>query len=109
MPKLPAFIDDKDDLDSYLQRFERFAASNRWARETWAVSLSALLTGRALDVYSRLPEETAGDYDRLKEALLKRYDLTEDGYRRRFRDGKPEKGESSEQFISRLEFSRTLD
>ena len=28
MPKLPAFIDNKDDLDSYLQRFERFAASN---------------------------------------------------------------------------------
>ena len=103
VPKLPAFVDDKDDLDSYLQRFERFAASNGWARGTWAVSLSALLTGRALDVYSRLPEATAEDYDRLKEALLKRYDLTEDGYRRRFRDGKPEKGESPEQFISRLQ------
>ena len=25
VPKLPAFVDGKDDLDAYLQRFERFA------------------------------------------------------------------------------------
>ena len=24
-PKLPSFVDGKDDLDTYLQRFERFA------------------------------------------------------------------------------------
>ena len=26
-PKLPSFVDGKDDLDAYLQRFERFADS----------------------------------------------------------------------------------
>ena len=26
-PKLPSFVDGKDDLDAYLQRFERFAAT----------------------------------------------------------------------------------
>ena len=30
MPELPKFIDGKDDLDSYLQRFERFSRSNKW-------------------------------------------------------------------------------
>jgi nitrogenase molybdenum-iron protein alpha/beta subunit len=30
MPKLPQFIDGQDDLDSYLQRFERFAKSKKW-------------------------------------------------------------------------------
>ena len=44
---------------------------------------SALLSGRALEVYSRLSEEAAQDYDRVKLALMKRYDLTEDGYRRK--------------------------
>ena len=53
-PKLPSFVDGKDDLHSYLQRFERCARVNNWSEEDWAVSLSALLTGRALDVYSRL-------------------------------------------------------
>lgn len=26
-PKLPSFVDGKDDLDAYLQRFERFATT----------------------------------------------------------------------------------
>ena len=52
--KLPAFYGNLDIMDSYLQRFERFATANNWNREEWAVSLSALLTGKALDVYSRL-------------------------------------------------------
>ena len=29
LPKLAEFIDGKDDLDSYLQRLERFARSNK--------------------------------------------------------------------------------
>ena len=35
--------------------------------------------------------------------MLKRYDLTEDGYRRKFRASKPEVDESQEQFIVRLD------
>ena len=41
------------------------------------------------------------DYERLKLALLKRYDFTEFGYRRRFHDAKPEGQESPGQFIVR--------
>ena len=89
LPKLPAFVDGKDDLDSYLQRFELFARSNNWNESTWSTSVSALLTGKALDVYSRLSETAPVDYKQLKEALLKRYELTENGFRRRFRGGKP--------------------
>ena len=58
-----------------------------------------MLSGRALDVYSRLSEEAAVDYDQVKLALMKRYDLTEDGYRRKFRLSKPESDESPDQFI----------
>ena len=45
---------------------------------------------------------TAKDYDKVKIALTKRYDLTEDGYRRKFRASKPEVDESADQFIVRL-------
>ena len=61
MPELPKFIDGKDDLDSYLQRFERFARSSKWEQDSWSTLLSALLTGRALDVYSRMSETAAVD------------------------------------------------
>ena len=43
-----------NDLDSCLQRFERFTGENSWPEEEWAVSLSALLSGHALNIYSRL-------------------------------------------------------
>ena len=102
-PKLPSFVDGKDDLDAYLQRFERFATTAKWEKIGWASKLSALLSGRALEVYLRLSEETAQDYDRVKLALMKRYDLTEDGYRRKFRASKPKVDESPEQFIVRLD------
>ena len=100
--KLPSFVDGRDDLDAYLQRFERFATNAKWEKTGWATKLSALLSGRALDVYSRLSEEAAVDYDQAKLALMKRYDLTEDGYRRKFRVSKPESDESPDQFIVRL-------
>ena len=96
-------MDGKDDLDAYLQRFERFATTAKWEKTGWASKLSALLSGRALEVYSRLSEEAAQDDDRVKLALMKRYDLTEDGYRRKFRASKPEVDESPEQFIVRLD------
>ena len=89
-PKLPSFVDGKDDLDAYLQRFERFATTAKWDKAGWATKLSALLSGRALDVYSRLSEEAASEYGKMKIALMKRYDLTEDGYRCKFRVSMPE-------------------
>ncbi|GFN77832.1 hypothetical protein PoB_000433800, partial [Plakobranchus ocellatus] len=46
--------------------------------------------------------EQAKDYDKVKEALMKRYDLTEDGYRRKFRTCKPAEGESPDMFIVRI-------
>ena len=102
IPNLPKFIDGKDELDSYLLRFERFAKTHKWDKSTWASSLSALLTGNALQVYGRLSDEAARDYDTLKKALYRRYDLTEEGFRRKFRETPPEEGESPEQFITKL-------
>ena len=56
-PKIPVFSDGTDMIDSYIQRFERFVQANNWRREEWAQALSTLLTGKALDVYSRLSDE----------------------------------------------------
>ena len=100
-PKLPSFT-EKDDLDAYIERFERFATCQKWDRADWAVNLSALLTGKALEVYSRLSVDDAKDFQKLKEALLKRYQLTEEGFRHKFRESKAEEGESPGQYVVRL-------
>jgi len=101
-PKMPYFDEDKDFTDSYLNLFEKFAVSQNADKSTWALSLSALLRGRALDVYSMMSKDDVNDYDKMK-ALLSRYQLTADGFRKRFRTSCPEQGESPVQFITRLE------
>ena len=101
-PKLPSFIDEKDELDSYLLRFERYAENASWEKDTRAIKLSALLTGRAMDVYTRMSDADASDYDKLKKALSTRYNYTEDGYRKRFREATPETEETPDQFVIRL-------
>ena len=54
--------------------------------DTWAVWLSPLLTGKVLDVYLKLSSEDARDFEKLRKALLQRYDSTEQGYYERFRN-----------------------
>ena len=81
-PKIPAFNEGKDEMDSYLLRFERYATVHKWEPDTWATGLSALLQGKAFDVYALMPKEDALNYDKLKVALLKRYELTEEGFKR---------------------------
>ncbi|XP_065930626.1 uncharacterized protein [Magallana gigas] len=90
IPKMPFFDEVKDGIDSYLRRFERYAEAQKWKPDTWAVNLSALFRGRALDVYALLPQEQALNYDALKTSLLKRFERTEDGFRQRFRMCRPE-------------------
>jgi len=85
--------DDDDDDDT----------SQWWNRGEWALYLSTLLKGQALDVYSMLPADRTNDYDKLKSALLKRYQLSADGFKRRFRSAKPESRETSIQFLTQID------
>ena len=103
VPRLPVFHDDKDDLDAYIERFERFATTHHWPKESWAPNLSALITGKASEVYSRLSRDEADDFDVLKKALLDRYHLNAEGFRMKLRESIADEGESPTQFITRLE------
>ena len=98
-PKLPYFEESKDKMDSYLSRFEKYAVANKWDRSIWAAYLSALLKGRALEVYDRLSVADANDYEKLKNALLKNF---ERGFRKKFHNDRPERSETFIQFGSRL-------
>ena len=75
MPPLPSFVDGKYNLDKYLLRFERYTDVAKWNRTTWATQLSPLLIEKAVEVLIRLSPEEAMDYERLKFALLVRYNF----------------------------------
>ena len=64
--------------------------------------LSALLKGRALEVFVRLSRDDQSDYGQIKEALLTNFDLTKRSFRKKFRDCRPEKAETFRQFSGRL-------
>ena len=101
-PKLPYFDEHTDKMDSYLTRFESYALSNKWDPSMWASYFSALLNGRALEVFVRLSRDDQSDYGQIKEALLTNFDLTERSFRKKFRDCRPEKAETFRQFSGRL-------
>ena len=110
VPKLSKYEEGKDEMDAFLERFERFATSQDWPRDGWAVNVSSLLTGKGLTVYASMLAEEANDYQKLKCALLRSYDLNEDGYRHRFRETRPDNTETASQFIPKLQiyFGRWL-
>ena len=111
LPKLAPFNEAKDDMDSFLFRFEKYVKAQNLKQEDWAMSLSALLSGNALEVYRRLATEDSDSYDKLNKALLKRYELTEEGFRNKFRETKIQKGETPTQFMDRLKnyYERWID
>ena len=101
-PKRPYFDEHTDKMDSYLTRFESYAMSNKWDPSMWASYLSALLKGRALEVFVRLSRDDQSEYGQIKEALLTNFNLTERSFRKKFRDCRPEKAETFRQFSGRL-------
>ena len=49
-----------------------------------------------------MSDTDANDYGKLKKAILTSYNYTQDGYRKRFREVKPETEETPDQFIIHL-------
>ena len=102
VPKLPTFVEGKDQIDAYLNRFERYARAQNWPENIWASNLSALLSGKALDTYYRLEESESMNYESVKKALLERFSLNSEGFRKTLRSAKPQSGESASQFVTRM-------
>ena len=110
-PVLPPFSEEKDKFDNYISRFENYAKIRKWKRENWSMQLSMLLTGDTLDVFYGLTEPQQQDYDKVKEALMQRFSLTEEGFRKELFGTKVEGEEAPAQFMGRLErlFTKWVD
>jgi len=82
--------------------FERLMTAFEIKHEKWAFKLASHLTGKAQQAYAALSADDAGDFDKLKNAILRRYDITEESYRQRFRLMKRIGDESNRETVARL-------
>uniref|UniRef100_A0A8C6KFK7 CCHC-type domain-containing protein n=1 Tax=Nothobranchius furzeri TaxID=105023 RepID=A0A8C6KFK7_NOTFU len=80
---LPPFRETE--VDSYFTAFECLAHALSWPREVWPLLLQCKLCGKAQEVISSLSTHDGTDYDKVKEAVLKAYELVPEAYRQKFR------------------------
>src|SRR6218665_3662263 len=90
--------DQSEDLHCYLNRFELTCNTLKISKDLWVLALIKSLKGQALEVHERMKAEDAQDYEKLKVELLKRFRLTEGGYRKKFKGAVREKDETAMQF-----------
>ncbi len=73
------------EVDSYFIAYERIATKLSWPNDMWALLLQCNLIGRAQEVCAALPIEASLDYDTVKAAVLRAYELVPEAYRQKFR------------------------
>ena len=76
---------------------------NEVSRDRWPFQLAPQLTGKAQQAYAALPPDDAKDYDVVKTAILRRYNINKETYRQRFRAVKPKEEESPQELMTRLQ------
>lgn len=67
--------------------FERACERENHARDSWPARLMTVLPCEAADSIARLSAEHAKCYDKVKQCLLKRFRLSAEAFRLRFRNG----------------------
>ena len=72
------------EVDKYFLHFEKVAKSLKWPEEEWTLLLQSSLVGKAREVYSALSIDDSAQYDIVKSAILKAYELVPEAYRQKF-------------------------
>ncbi|XP_075782056.1 uncharacterized protein LOC142828103, partial [Pelodiscus sinensis] len=80
-----AQLKDVGDIDGFLSAFERACGLQRVPPADWLQELIPALSQEAAGVLSQLEDLQPGDYNRVKEALLHKFGLTPEMYRKKFR------------------------
>ncbi|XP_046899735.1 uncharacterized protein LOC124483360 [Hypomesus transpacificus] len=95
-------LTELDDVEHFLTTFERIAVACRWPRLDWAFRLIPLLTGKARSAYVHMDMDDALDYEMVKSAILKKYDINPETYRQGFRSLEVESEENPKELYVRL-------
>ncbi|XP_065920260.1 uncharacterized protein [Dysidea avara] len=76
------------EVDKYFLHFEKVASSLSWPREVWTLLLQSALLGKAREAYSALSVDQSSEYDTVKSAVLRAYELVPEAYRQKFRNSR---------------------
>ena len=74
------------EVDKYFAHFEKVADSLNWPKDSWVLLLQSVLVGKAQEIYGSLSVEQSSNYEHVKEAILKAYELVPEAYRQKFRN-----------------------
>ena len=74
------------EVDKSFAHFEKVADSLNWPKESWVLLLQSVLVGKAQEIYGSLSVEQSSNYEHVKEAILKAYELVPEAYRQKFRN-----------------------
>ena len=74
------------EVDKYFAHFEKVADSLNWPKESRVLLLQSVLVGKAQEIYGSLSVEQSSNYEHVKEAILKAYELVPEAYRQKFRN-----------------------
>jgi len=98
---VPPFQDAE--VDKYFLHFEKVASSLEWPKEVWTLLLQSTLIGKAREVYSALSVDQSSNYEVVKGAILKAYELVPEAYCQQFHGCRKEE---SQKFV---EFARNKE
>lgn len=79
-----------EDVEAYLTAFNRVMTVYSVNRSHWAIKLAPQLSRCALQAYAALSADRANDYQKVKKAILRRYDIGEETYRQMFQTARKE-------------------
>ena len=95
-------LNEKDDVEAYLVTFERIMAAHNISEDRWPHYLTSQLTGKAQLAFAAVSPSDSGNYEKIKAAILIRYGINEEEYRRRFRSARRKDGETNRELAVRL-------
>ena len=91
------------EVDKYFLHFEKVAENLKWPKEHWTLLLQSVVICKAREIYTQLSLEQSSNYDKVKELILKGYELVPEAYRQKFRDCRKEHDQTH------VEFARTKE
>ena len=93
----------EDDVGKFFVSFEKVAKQLKWPKEQWAIMLQVVLTGKAQVAYSALSADDSSDYEKVKKAVLRSYELVPEAYRQKFRNLRKDDGQTYMEFARQKE------
>ena len=96
-------LSELNNIEAYLITSERLMRVHGVSETHWAFRLAPQLTDKAQQAYAALPVSEASDYNKMKAAILRYYDINEETYTQKFRSTLTKANESYSELVVRLQ------